>query len=113
MLVDADGIVSYVSPPHERLFGRSAHETIGKKMFEFVHQGDRERLNSLWQECLKRFGALVRGEARFIHADGSQRQGDRPVRVELSAGMPIWARLLTWEAVAATEATGAVGLRRC
>ena len=72
MLVDAEGVVRYVSPGGERVLGSSAEDRIGWPIFEIMDPADipqaREVLARLAAE-----GGEDRGELRVIDRDGAVR----------------------------------------
>jgi PAS domain S-box-containing protein len=82
-VVDANGVVIYASPSHERVLGYSCEELIGKSAFETIHQDDRERLMLAFLEGAATPGQTASVEFRVLHKDGSWRLfeaiGNHPV----------------------------------
>jgi diguanylate cyclase (GGDEF)-like protein/PAS domain S-box-containing protein len=72
-LLDADGIVRYVSPAVERVTGYRPEEQVGTNAFGSVHPDDREQALNTFAEVLKRPGLHPPLEFRVPHKDGSWR----------------------------------------
>lgn len=71
-VVDAKGIVIYVTPAVERILGYSRAETLGRAAIEYVHPEDGSRLRRELARLTRKPGqALV--QYRFRHKDGSWR----------------------------------------
>jgi PAS domain S-box-containing protein len=71
-VVDAKGIVTYVSPSVEHILGYSQVEALGQAAIKYVHPKDRSRLlRQLAQPTREQSRALV--QYRFRHKDGSWR----------------------------------------
>lgn len=67
----ADGTVLYASPSATRIGGWRADETTGRSFHGLVHPDDRERFAADRERLLRDPGAVVSGEYRFPHRDGS------------------------------------------
>ncbi|MDM8001058.1 MAG: PAS domain S-box protein [Dehalococcoidia bacterium] len=78
-LVDANGIMQYVSPSHERILGYRPEDLVGKSVFDFVPPEDVEGLIASLD------GIHEKGEItyqyRFRHADGHYLWGEASARV--------------------------------
>ena len=72
-IVDADGVVSYVTPTAERIFGFAAQDLIGQRLEELVAFDDRARLRDFLLRDLARPGASGVAEARVPRGDERQR----------------------------------------
>jgi PAS domain S-box len=74
--VDRDGLVTYVNPAAEKLFGWRRDELLGRKMHDVVHYMHRDGTSFPADECtglqvLLKGKALVAHEDGFIRKDGS------------------------------------------
>jgi diguanylate cyclase (GGDEF)-like protein/PAS domain S-box-containing protein len=72
-ILDADGIIRYVSPAVERVTGYKPEEQIGTNAFGSVHPDHREQALGIFAEALKRPGLHPPLEFRVPHKDGSWR----------------------------------------
>ncbi|MCM8811495.1 MAG: diguanylate cyclase [Candidatus Omnitrophica bacterium] len=70
-VLNKDGVVDYESPSLERIFGYEPNELIGKRIFEYVHPEDREKVLKVFQECIKEVGSVRSVRFRFAHKNGS------------------------------------------
>lgn len=50
--VDIDGIITYVSPVVEKLYGYRQDEVLGRRFVDFIHEEDRERLTERFRRAL-------------------------------------------------------------
>jgi two-component system, cell cycle sensor histidine kinase and response regulator CckA len=72
-VVDADGVISYVSPSIERVLGYRAAERIGASIFDLIHEDDVEGAKAaLWAGISEQDGRGA-GQIRVRHADGGWR----------------------------------------
>ncbi len=69
--VDAMGMVIYISPAVERLYGYSAADIIGRSFLEFIHADDREKIKEGFELALK--GSHRGNEYRLLTKSGEQR----------------------------------------
>ena len=72
-IVDADGVVNYVTPTAERIFGFAAHDLIGQRLDELVAFDDRARLREFLSRDLAQHGAAGVVEARVPRGEERQR----------------------------------------
>lgn len=73
-VVDAGGIVRYVSPAAQKTLGAMPDALIGRSMLSEVHPEDHERVMTAFQATVGRPGAVVeRTEFRMRNADGTWR----------------------------------------
>jgi PAS domain S-box-containing protein len=75
-VLDAEGVVRYASPSHERLLGYAAAELIGRRSADYEHPDDSPRLREQVTRLLGRPGETERIEYRYRHKDGSWRVFD-------------------------------------
>jgi PAS domain S-box-containing protein len=72
-LVDARGIVTYVSPSARRIHGFPEEEVIGHDAMDWVHPDDAPRLRALLAELVREPGARRHVRYRGRHRDGTWR----------------------------------------
>ncbi|MBI4514634.1 MAG: PAS domain S-box protein [Deltaproteobacteria bacterium] len=72
-IVDAGGIVRYLSPSHERVLGYAPEEFVGTDVFELVHPDDLGPVLAHFQSALTGADNAVPLAVRFRHRDGSWR----------------------------------------
>jgi diguanylate cyclase (GGDEF)-like protein/PAS domain S-box-containing protein len=72
-VLDADGIVRYVSPTVQSAWGYHPESVEGHPIVEWVHPEDLEHLLGTLNAALKQPGATLAAEVRLKHADGSWR----------------------------------------
>jgi two-component system NtrC family sensor kinase len=73
-VVDAGGIVRYVSPAAQKTLGVEPESLVGRSMLAEVHPEDHERVMAAFQAVTGRPGEVVeRTEFRMRHADGTWR----------------------------------------
>ena len=82
-VIDADGMITYVSPAVTRILGYDPDELVGREGFEFVHPEDRERNADALETVLSGSSESATIEVRFRHADGSWRWIEATVRNRL------------------------------
>ena len=73
LLLDGQARVTYITPSSTRHLGWTPDQMVGKPVIDFFHPDDREMAATRIGETLRRPGALVAAEVRFLHADGSWR----------------------------------------
>ena len=71
--LDADGIIRYVSPSFERIFGYDQTELVGEAAIHYIHPDEREEVLDVFEEVLSSSGEPFTVSFRFRHADGSWR----------------------------------------
>ena len=72
-VVDGQGAITYQSPSIESLLGIRAEELIGDGFRALVHPEDRDHFEALIRHANGEPGAVLKGEFRLRHADGSER----------------------------------------
>jgi PAS domain S-box-containing protein len=82
-VVDADGILTYVSPAVTRVLGYEPDDLVGHEGYEFVHPEDRERNADALETVLSNPDESETVELRFRHADGSWRWIEATLRNRL------------------------------
>jgi PAS domain S-box-containing protein len=55
-MMDADGILTYASPAIESMFGAKPKWVIGTRTFDYIHPDDRDRIEKVFAEGIKRPG---------------------------------------------------------
>jgi PAS domain S-box-containing protein len=74
VLLNLEGIITYINPAVERVLGFKPEERIGAKGFELVHPDDLKFLADSFNTLSMDINALViQGEMRLRHKDGSWR----------------------------------------
>lgn len=73
VVIDAGGLITYLSPSVERVLGFSPHERIGRSMFDLVHPDDVALEKETIAGLLQRLGSYSRIELRVRHKDGRYR----------------------------------------
>ncbi|MBM7855456.1 PAS domain S-box-containing protein [Desulfohalotomaculum tongense] len=66
---DLNGVFRYVSPSHKNVLGYEQEELLGRSIFEFIHQEDKDRVLSAYSRAV-RTNLVGRAEYRYRHADG-------------------------------------------
>jgi PAS domain S-box-containing protein len=79
-MMNAGGVVTYVSPSVRSVAGFSPEELVGTRGLEFVHPQDRARAQAQLEEILARGGPGAPVLLRSRHADGSYRHVEVSVR---------------------------------
>lgn len=105
--VNRDGVLTYVNPVVESVFGFSTAELIGKSFLDFIHHQDRERAEKDFKKALlvtsgpKEYRFLDKaGETRWCRAssrpalDGSERTGIQGVLVDITQSKHLEEQLL-------------------
>ncbi|MDQ3304077.1 MAG: GGDEF domain-containing protein, partial [Actinomycetota bacterium] len=72
-VLEADGVVRYVSPAVEPIMGHRPEEMAGQSVFDYLHPGDAGWMKSLFAQRLEVPGVGPRVEFRCRRADGSWR----------------------------------------
>ncbi|MFH1154568.1 MAG: ATP-binding protein [Pseudomonadota bacterium] len=73
LILDAVGVISYVSPSVERILGYSPEKLIGKKLVDFVSPEDRAAVIEPFGNIITALGTRVSLEFRLRHRDDSWR----------------------------------------
>jgi two-component system, cell cycle sensor histidine kinase and response regulator CckA len=71
-VLNPDGCVRYVSPSIERILGYRSEELLGRSVFEFIHEEDRENARERLRQAVVE-GVHETIEVRFTHKDRSWR----------------------------------------
>jgi PAS domain S-box-containing protein len=69
-LIDATGVVRFISPQVERVLGIPASEVKGKSVFDFVHPDDRLRVASEYEKTVREPGEAIPSVVRFRNNHG-------------------------------------------
>lgn len=72
-LSGSSGIIRYMSPSVNRILGYTTEEFVGKNLFDFIYQDDRDTTVKLLTTLLHNPGSSSRTEYRLQHKDGSWR----------------------------------------
>jgi two-component system cell cycle sensor histidine kinase/response regulator CckA len=70
-LIDADGIVLFISPQVERVLGVAAADVFGHDVFEFVHPEDRPRARQEYAKTVSEPGEAVPSVLRLRDSSGN------------------------------------------
>ncbi|MEO8605849.1 MAG: PAS domain S-box protein [bacterium] len=70
-ILNPDGTVRYASPSHEKTFGFTVAEMVGRQAFDFIHPDDLCGLQRRFTEGLTEVGTTVAAEYRFRRKDGT------------------------------------------
>ena len=73
MILGADGTIEYESPAVERVLGFDPDDRTGRSAFGGIHPDDRSWGEALLADVVRSPSAMVAGEFRVQHADGSWR----------------------------------------
>ena len=71
VIMDEQGCIRFISPSVERILGYSRETVMGRKVFDFMHPGDRERGLELFSERVKSANFGSPSEIRLFHENGS------------------------------------------
>ncbi|MFH0816572.1 MAG: PAS domain S-box protein [Methanobacteriota archaeon] len=81
--VDAEGKITYISPPVKALAGYEPEELIGKTVFRFIHPDDRERVSEKFQRAVHSGSGILEyriltkgGETRWVSGNSRPRMKD-------------------------------------
>src|ERR1700748_710496 len=58
-LIDAEGIVRFVSPQVDRVLGTGVQEVVGRKAFDFIHPDDYRRIETEYAKVVEEPGEAV------------------------------------------------------
>ena len=72
-ILDAEGVIRYMSPTTLVTLGYGPDELVGENVFAMIHPNDLTRASDLFAACLAKPGASVSVDCRFRHKDGSWR----------------------------------------
>jgi two-component system, cell cycle sensor histidine kinase and response regulator CckA len=72
-VVDADGIVRYMSPSVTRILGYEPEEFVGAHAMDTIHEDDRRRIDEIFAQALSEVGTTRTHEFRALHKDGTWR----------------------------------------
>jgi diguanylate cyclase (GGDEF)-like protein/PAS domain S-box-containing protein len=72
-ILDADGIVRYESPSHQRVLGLAPEEHTGRGMLDLVHPTDRQTVEESLLHLVESPGEIAMFEYRILHRDGAWR----------------------------------------
>jgi diguanylate cyclase (GGDEF)-like protein/PAS domain S-box-containing protein len=72
-ILDAEGIVRYESPSHQRVLGLAPEEHAGRGMLDLVHPADRQAVEESLLNLVETPGEIATLEYRILHRDGSWR----------------------------------------
>jgi two-component system cell cycle sensor histidine kinase/response regulator CckA len=72
-ILDADGVMRYISPSVERFFGYASHEMVGATSLDFVHPDDQQVLADVFARAGAEPGVPHTCEYRARHKDGGWR----------------------------------------
>jgi two-component system, cell cycle sensor histidine kinase and response regulator CckA len=73
LLVDAAGVMRYLTPSVERVLGHSVADTVNRSVFDFIHPDDHATAAARLAEILRSPDRGVPVEVRARHRDGSWR----------------------------------------
>ncbi|HZR83514.1 MAG TPA: ATP-binding protein [Candidatus Binatia bacterium] len=98
-ILDANGIILYASPSHERVLGYRPDDLVGRGAFDLVHPDDAGRILETFADGLTDPGRVATLEFRYRHNDGSWRViesiGSHPLPDEGVGGFVIHSRDVT------------------
>lgn len=72
-ILDADGVVRYESPSHQRVLGLFPEEHAGRNVLDLVHPEDRQAVYDALRRLVENPEEIVTFEYRLCHRDGSWR----------------------------------------
>ncbi|HVB31039.1 MAG TPA: PAS domain S-box protein [Gemmatimonadaceae bacterium] len=72
-VVDAEGVIAYISPSAHRLLGYDPGDLIGKNAFDFVHPADVAVVANVMRAGLMSPGTIHGADYRFRHREGQWR----------------------------------------
>jgi PAS domain S-box-containing protein len=73
VIVDKDGLIRYISPSAEEVWGYIGDGLLGRNFLELIHADDRDAEQALSAAVLETVGATHTTELRLANADGSWR----------------------------------------
>jgi PAS domain S-box-containing protein len=71
LLLNADGVVHYVSPSAEWILDYAPEQILGQNLFEYAHPADLAAARENLAQAMRRPGTPFVHEFRLLHADGS------------------------------------------
>jgi PAS domain S-box-containing protein len=72
-VLDANGLVTYISPSAERILGWNDGEYLGRSTFGLLHPDDRERVRQVFTQAITRSGSTPPIHSRMRHKNGQYR----------------------------------------
>jgi two-component system cell cycle sensor histidine kinase/response regulator CckA len=67
-----DGIIKYANPESVRIWGaKSSDELVGRRIFDLLHEGDREKAKGRYEKMIREGGTVPLMEFRFMLPDGN------------------------------------------
>jgi two-component system sensor histidine kinase/response regulator len=72
-VVDAQGVITYDSPSHQRVLGYAPRDRLGSNALDLIHPDDAARMLALFAEGIRNPGSAASAEYRYRHRDGSWR----------------------------------------
>jgi diguanylate cyclase (GGDEF)-like protein/PAS domain S-box-containing protein len=73
LIAEADGTVMYESPAVAQVMGFTAHDRLGRSLFDDLHPGDEAALRQMFGDVSQQPNALVAAQFRARHSDGTWR----------------------------------------
>jgi len=73
LIVNREGILTYVSPSIERFMGYRPEELIGRPAFDLIHPSDRQRAVIDFAAAVQAQETAIPNSFRVLHKDGSER----------------------------------------
>lgn len=73
MILDYEGVITYVSPPAKQIVGYEPEEMVGRQGFHYVHSDDIPTARAALSALLQKPQRTQTMELRFKHKDGSWR----------------------------------------
>lgn len=72
-VIDSNGVIIYDSPSTQAITGHDPKDMIGKKIPDYIHEEDRDKVAAALADCLSHIGTTRTVEYRWKHHDGSWR----------------------------------------
>ena len=98
-ILDAEGVVTYVSPSVKPIGGYEPSEVLGSSFMEFVHPEDRQAAARNLASLLRNPGSILASELRYRNKSGEWRTFQTSSRNLLDepaiAGVVVWGRDIT------------------
>jgi len=70
VIIDAEGLISFISPQVERVLGFGVDEVRGRSVFDFVHPDDQERAGREYAKTVQEPGEAIPSVVRFRNHEG-------------------------------------------
>jgi PAS domain S-box-containing protein len=70
-VLDKNGFIKYESPSIEKMLVYQPSEMIGKNVFDFIHQDEREYLYKIFKEKISEHNSSATLELRFLKRNGT------------------------------------------